>query len=907
MAHGYLQATDLRTERNFLGDIAGAIGNRIGKASDMARRERAYAENIAEKNNTSLAEAGVGRGHFFQRALGSTFGGDAIARTRGRFAKDATMSIDPTGSQASRFRGGFVDRGRYDYSDEIISAPASPGGALATIFSSGPSVAQKLLDAGPTAINPEVLGGEIAKYQGTPNTNAAGFTVDTTATEIKDIAGILNQIGQLMVRTNNNTIQAVDSVQKVNVKVIESIQGLGQLQVSIAERQIQNQRLLASNAENTAEKIAARQQASVEKSNMAQQRASSGDLDPAKSGFGGGGGILGNMFGTLGSVLDTGLSLLGGRRGGRRGIAGRMSRAGRKAQRAQGFSTAMDGDVGVRGMNFRDNGMSGNALSRARIRAGTAGPNVFSTAQDDITKRYAQRYGEKAAIKRFGAEGLEAAGMGLAKKSAMAKFLKPVLKRVPLVGGLLDFGVSLALGEPVGRAAAKAIGATMGATLGSFLFPGAGTILGGIAGDIVGGSVYNALQGGSAETGQDRSLTPFAAGGIITKPTASLMGESGAEGVFPLEGSKGKETFLKFGEGMIDAQNKNKTKHAHLQAAGMKEYYENQGGWRIFGAIMKNPFESLGELLFGDGSNPNPNDDPPGSIPGGVPAASGSLDIGKGGGQLQGLTAEDFKWLAYGISGEAGGGDDQYAVAASILNRYATGKYKSIEDIIKAPGQYHAYEIGTLRHMPDVAANFQSAEGQAKLVAALELLAGRGSFKGQSALGNRVAAEDPMVDPSGNYYHYGWQGKGKNAVAPEGWKPPTAYEKFIKKRNTADGLGDPETVEAISNFMEEYLKKNGIDPATIQPETHQITGPQSSAYSVSTPIAAVDLLQKSALTDAATRELALTPMLATLPSDLYQSQKSSDGSEAFAFGLATAGSAGMGTDVFTNLSLKSLS
>jgi hypothetical protein len=200
--------------------------------------------------------------------------------------------------------------------------------------------------------------------------------------------------------------------------------------------------------------------------------------------------------------------------------------------------------------------------------------------------------------------------------------------------------------------------------------------------------------------------------------------------------------------------------------------------------------------------------------------------------------------------------------------------------------------------MPDVAANFQSAEGQAKLVAALELLAGRESFKGQSALANRVAAEDPMVDPSGNYYHYGWQGKGKNAVAPAGWKPPTAYEKFIKKRNTADGLGDPETVEAVSNFMEEYLKKNGIDPATIDTT--------SSAYSVSTPVASIDLLQKSALTDAATRELALKPMVATLPAEFQQSGKD-DGSDAFTFGLATAGSAGMGTDVFTNLSLKSLS
>jgi hypothetical protein len=164
--------------------------------------------------------------------------------------------------------------------------------------------------------------------------------------------------------------------------------------------------------------------------------------------------------------------------------------------------------------------MTGSALGFERIRQGK-GLDGAHAASNDITKRYAQRYGEKAAIKRFGAEGLEAAGMSLTKGARVMKFLSPVLKRVPLVGGLLDFGVSLALGEPVGRAAAKAIGATLGATLGSFLFPGAGTILGGIAGDIVGGSVYNALQGGSAETGQDRSLTPFAAGGIITKPTAS--------------------------------------------------------------------------------------------------------------------------------------------------------------------------------------------------------------------------------------------------------------------------------------------------------------------------------------------------------------------------------------------------
>lgn len=600
MAHGFLNATDLRTERNFLGNIASAIGDRVGRSSNMARKERAFASKKAEEGGTSLEEAGIGKGYFFKRALGSSFGGDRIARTRGRFESDPGPGRDPTGSQASRFRGGFD----YNVTNEIFGNAGDVGGALSAISggglaAGGAGVAQKLLEAGPQAINPEVLGGEVAKYQGT-KTNAAGFSVDTTATEIKDIVGILNQIGQIIVRSNNTTVQAIDSVQRINVKVVDSVQSLGQLQVGIAERQLQQQMLLASNAENTQEQIAARQLAASEKANMAQQRISSGDLDPEGSGFEGPqGGILGNMLGGMGNLLDTGLSMLGGGRGRRRGL-GRMSRAGRRAQRAQGFSTANAGDVGIRGMNFRDTTSTGNTLSRSRIRAGTAGKDVYKTAQKDITERYAQRYGQKAAMKRFGAEGLEAAGMGLAKGARVAKFLSPVLKRVPIVGGLLDFGISLALGESVGRSAAKAVGATLGAGLGSFIpIPGVGTILGGIAGDLVGGAIYDALVGGNKSSNSNsESLTPFASGGIVTRPVAGLVGEAGQEGVFPLEGAKGRKTFLMFGEGMLDAQKNNKRKYAELQAVGLGEYFDKKPWWQ---GLLDALGELLPEWLKGDG------------------------------------------------------------------------------------------------------------------------------------------------------------------------------------------------------------------------------------------------------------------------------------------------------------------
>jgi len=76
--------------------------------------------------------------------------------------------------------------------------------------------------------------------------------------------------------------------------------------------------------------------------------------------------------------------------------------------------------------------------------------------------------------------------------------MRPLIKRIPLIGGLIDFAVSLMLGEPLGRAAAKAVGATLGGALGTLIpVPFAGTLLGGFLGDMVGGAVYDALTGGS--------------------------------------------------------------------------------------------------------------------------------------------------------------------------------------------------------------------------------------------------------------------------------------------------------------------------------------------------------------------------------------------------------------------------
>ena len=123
MAAGTVGYEDTRGSRDYLGMIASEIKNRVTEASDMANDERQFAEKKAEEGGTSLDEAGIGRGYFFGKALGSRFGGDAIARTRGRFAKTPTAGIDPAGTKESRFRGGFD----YNVTNKIINDAAFAG------------------------------------------------------------------------------------------------------------------------------------------------------------------------------------------------------------------------------------------------------------------------------------------------------------------------------------------------------------------------------------------------------------------------------------------------------------------------------------------------------------------------------------------------------------------------------------------------------------------------------------------------------------------------------------------------------------------------------------------------------------------------------------------------------------
>lgn len=118
-------------------------------------------------------------------------------------------------------------------------------------------------------------------------------------------------------------------------------------------------------------------------------------------------------------------------------------------------------------------------------------------------------------------------------KGGLMKFLRPIFKRIPIFGGLIDFIVSLALGEPIGRAAAKSVGAMLGSALGTLIpIPGVGTIAGGVVGDLVGGSIYDAVMNMTKSKDEEK----MSSGGV-------MIGEAGKEMVTPLSSSSAQGAF----------------------------------------------------------------------------------------------------------------------------------------------------------------------------------------------------------------------------------------------------------------------------------------------------------------------------------------------------------------------------
>ena len=158
---------------------------------------------------------------------------------------------------------------------------------------------------------------------------------------------------------------------------------------------------------------------------------------------------------------------------------------------------------------------------------------------------------------------------------------------------------------------------------------------------------------------------------------------------------------------------------------------------------------------------------------GDVPAGNISTLVPEGG--LKGLTDDDWKELAYIVSGEAQRGtDDEYGVAANVLTRVAhPGWPNNIRDVGRQRNQYEAVYTGKARYEPALAQSLK--ENQGKIADALKKLNGRDSFKGTSQYKN-MGSGDVKFSPRGNFYHYGNQRKKGDPPPPN---PDQNWKKWI--------------------------------------------------------------------------------------------------------------------------------
>jgi len=153
------------------------------------------------------------------------------------------------------------------------------------------------------------------------------------------------------------------------------------------------------------------------------------------------------------------------------------------------------------------------------------------TTSRGAAQRYLQRYGQRAATRRFGAEAVKSIG-----PRAAARVIKPFVSRLPIIGGLIEFAISWATGDPVGKAAFRGIGATLVGGIGTVVGGPIGAILGGMVGGEIGALLYDAFFTGKQTPAEPEIATKQSGGQVtrggkdVTRVTRGFRRETGARG-----------------------------------------------------------------------------------------------------------------------------------------------------------------------------------------------------------------------------------------------------------------------------------------------------------------------------------------------------------------------------------------
>ena len=166
--------------------------------------------------------------------------------------------------------------------------------------------------------------------------------------------------------------------------------------------------------------------------------------------------------------------------------------------------------VGMAGSGRPFGGRGAGGKKITGIKGATSRYGTSATA----ARKYAEKYGRDAAVRKFGEKGVRSLGgkyarsgvanlgrkasvsvLGKGGAKAALKVLKPILSKLPLIGGLIEFGISWALGDPIGKAAFRGIGAGLVGAVGTAIGGPIGMAIGGFVGGEVGGALYDMFFG----------------------------------------------------------------------------------------------------------------------------------------------------------------------------------------------------------------------------------------------------------------------------------------------------------------------------------------------------------------------------------------------------------------------------
>ena len=214
--------------------------------------------------------------------------------------------------------------------------------------------------------------------------------------------------------------------------------------------------------------------------------------------------------------------------------------------------------AGLAGFGGRGGGIGGFGAKAAAVGLGKA----------------AMKRGAGRAATRLGAGiGMKVAGRAGARQGA--KLGAKTLGKV--AGKKLPFGLGLAV---AGGLAAERF--SRGDKIGGIV-----EILSGLAAIVPGVGTAASLGIDGILAARDFGVVPFAEGGIpLGQNVGALLNDrpdKAKEAVMPLT----QKTFDMFGEGVMNAQWKEKKKYAKLQSLGLEEFHIKKNGWMRFGELMK--------------------------------------------------------------------------------------------------------------------------------------------------------------------------------------------------------------------------------------------------------------------------------------------------------------------------------